>query len=90
MTLLLKEEADLVAAAEVAADGAEGEAVGAEGVAKDQVGVRDPAKDHLVGTNHQKVGRLKVLLENIGKRQSRLGRVLLSATKLENWYIGMI
>ena len=76
--------------AEVAADGVEGAAVGAEGVAKDQVGVRDPARDYLVGTNHQKADRLKVLLESIGKKQSRLGRVQLSATKWENWYVQMI
>ena len=76
--------------AEVAADGVEGEAVGVEAVPKDQVGVRDPARDYLVGTTHQKVGHPKVLLESIGKKQSRLGRVQLSATKWENWYVGMI
>ena len=75
--------------AEVAADGVEGEAVGVDAVPKDQVGVRDPARDYLVGTNHL-VGHPKVLLESIGKKQSRLGRVQLSATKWENWYVGMI
>ena len=76
--------------AEVAAELVEEEAVGAVGVAKVQVMEQDPARDYLVGTNPQKVDHLKVLHESIGKKQSHLGRVLSSATKLGNWYTGII
>ena len=76
--------------AEVAADSVEEEAVGAVGVANIQVMERDPARDCLVGTNHQKADHLKVLHESIGKKQSHLGRVLSSATRLGNWDTGII